>query len=87
MNTAAEIKAFIKNIIAQELKEPVESISETANFHEFGLDSINSVFLLDKVQLEFNVELTPLYFWDYPNIESFSNQIFKEIKDGSLGSV
>ena len=74
------ITLFIKKILADELKESPENIDEHAHFHEFGLDSINSVYLLDQVEAKYNISLTPLYFWDYPSLHLFAQQLSEELQ-------
>lgn len=76
--TYEEVVEYLKGLIANEIKAPINEISEDVLFHEFGLDSVNSVFLLEQVESKYQLELTPLYFWDHPNIRLFAQQIVKE---------
>ena len=75
-----QVVNYLKEIIATELKQTVEEIDENVEFHEFGFDSINSLVLLDKAEKHFDIELNPLFFWDYPTIRSFSEHVFEEFK-------
>lgn len=73
-----EIVIFIKKAIAEEARVPDTSIDADKSFHLLGLDSISSIYILEKVENSFNVTISPLYFWDYPTIRLLAGQIFKE---------
>ncbi len=73
-----DITKFLKEIVSEEIKEPVESIGEDQHFFEFGFDSINSLYLMERIEKHFEIEINQLYFWDYPTIRSFSEFLFQE---------
>ena len=75
-----EIENYLAEIISEELGIEIGSIDTKSSFHELGLDSINSMFLLEKVENKYQLSLTPLYFWDYPSIEAFSELVAAKIK-------
>jgi acyl carrier protein len=64
-----------KTIVADEMKCTPEEINEDETFHELGLDSINSVFMMEEVEKEYNVTLSSLSFWDYPTIRLFAAHV------------
>ena len=64
--------------IMEETKSSKDEIDIDATFHELGLDSINSIFLLDQIESVYNISFTPLYFWDYPTIRTLATQLHKE---------
>ncbi|MEP2770572.1 MAG: acyl carrier protein [Fulvivirga sp.] len=78
MPKQSEIAYFITSLIAKETGLKENDISADGSFFEYGLDSISAIFLLEQVCERYNIELSPLYFWDYPTIDAFSNQIYKE---------
>ncbi len=73
--TEAELSNFIRNKIAVELGIPEEEIDLTIEFINFGMDSVNSIFILQHIEKFIGTDLNPLLFWDYPTIESFSRYI------------
>lgn len=73
--TEAELSNFIRNKIAVELGIPEEEIDLTIEFINFGMDSVNSIFILQHIEKFIGVDLNPLLFWDYPTIESLSRYI------------
>lgn len=73
--TEAELSNFIRNKIAVELGIPEEEIDLTIEFINFGMDSVNSIFILQHIEKFIGTDLNPLLFWDYPTIESFSSYI------------
>lgn len=73
-----EIDSLIKvvtRIVAEETQLKEEQIDVDKHLGTFGLDSINSIYLLERLENEFKVELNPLMFYDYPTIRSFSSHI------------
>ena len=79
-DSVEDVISFLKKIIAEETNVSPDSIDIDIEFFQFGLDSINSLVLLDQAEKEFGIELNPLFFWDYPTIRSFSEHIFEEFK-------
>lgn len=73
--TVAELSNFIRNKIAVELGIPEEEIDLNIEFINFGMDSVNSIFILQHIEKFIGTDLNPLLFWDYPTIESFSRYI------------
>jgi acyl carrier protein len=73
--TEAELSNFIRNKIAVELGIPEEEIDLNIEFINFGMDSVNSIFILQHIEKFIGTDLNPLLFWDYPTIESFSRYI------------
>jgi len=66
--TVQQIIVHFKTSVAEEMKGQPSEINEDDTFHELGLDSISSVFLMEEVEKEYNITLSPLCFWDYPTI-------------------
>ncbi|MEM7107118.1 MAG: acyl carrier protein [Bacteroidota bacterium] len=73
-----ELIPFMQTLIAKETNTKAMSISAQSEFHKFGLDSISAMFLLEELEREFNVTISPLHFWDYPTIEKLAEQIVIE---------
>ena len=62
----------IKKLIAEETGIPLNEINDSDTFFSLGLDSVSCIFLMDKLEKEFQVELNPIHFWDYPSIDTYS---------------
>lgn len=73
-----EVLNYIKKQIAEETKFPVEKIDADTSFHNLGLDSLSAVLILHNIETEFNIELSPIHFWDYPTPAAFTQFIIKE---------
>ena len=73
-----EITKYISELVANETGKALSEIASDGSFFEFGIDSISAIFLLEKVCEQYNIELSPLYFWDYPTINAFAQQIYEE---------
>ncbi len=73
-----DIETFITALIAKETGMSIANIAADGSFFDYGIDSISAIFLLEEVCEQYNIELSPLYFWDYPTIATFSQQIYSE---------
>jgi acyl carrier protein len=76
--TREELLIFIKKEIATETGSQVEAIDEHETFHTLGLDSLSAVLILYNIEKEFDIELNPLNFWDYPTPSAFADFIITE---------
>lgn len=79
MTSETEIQVFITKLISDEIKINISDIDPDASFQELGLDSINSMFLLEQIENEYQLSLPPLNFWDYPTIRTFSGLIAQKL--------
>ncbi len=73
--TEAELIEFFRKKIATELGIPLEEIATDVEFINFGMDSVNAIFILQHLENFIGQELNPLLFWDYPTINRFSKHI------------
>jgi acyl carrier protein len=73
--TKQDLIQILKQEIAKETGIPLNEIEDGADFFSLGLDSISCVFVLDKLEKKLKVELNPIFFWDYPTIDSLSGHI------------
>ena len=68
MNSRTEILNVLKEEIAKETGLPLSEIVDEATFYSLGLDSISSVFILDRLEKRLKIEMNPIFFWDYPTV-------------------
>ncbi len=73
--TLEEIVFTMQELIAEETRLNVEKINPEMHFSSFGLDSINSIYVLDQLENTFKVKLNPLMFYDHPTIASFARHV------------
>jgi acyl carrier protein len=73
--TKAEVTARIKEEISRETGLSIAEIDDAATFYSLGLDSVSSVYILDKLEKQLKVEMNPLFFWDYPTVGLFAEYI------------
>ena len=73
-----DLLTVIKEAIAEETSVPIGQIEESQAFITMGLDSLSSIVILNKIEDKFNVELNPIYFWDYPTLGQFADFLLKE---------
>lgn len=71
-----EIILFLQKSIATETKLDLEKVTIDQYMGVFGLDSINSIFVLQQLEDFLELELSPLLFWDYPTIKILSIHLY-----------
>lgn len=67
-----EFVQFTKLKVADALGVNINEIDENTEFVALGLDSLDTLFLLQELEDYTETEINPLVFWDYPNIELLS---------------
>lgn len=73
--TENELIEFFRKKIADELGIALEEITTDVEFINFGMDSVNAIFILQHLENFIGQELNPLLFWDHPTIDRFSKHI------------
>ena len=79
MHAASEIQDIIKDIIAQELAVNKDELKAEVSFHDLGLDSVNSIFLIALLEEKLGIDIDPMSVYDNPSIRSFSEYIVAEV--------
>lgn len=77
--TKPEIIQFLQEQVSQECSIPLQQVDISVEFVEFGMDSLKAVYIMDRLEKFLGKELSPLYFWDHPTIDSLAKFIFTEI--------
>ena len=67
--TEEEVIKTIVDELSLMLGLPAEAI-ET-----YRLNSIHAMQLLDELEEKFNIEISPLWIWEFPTISSFAKQV------------
>lgn len=77
--TRPELIALLKSVIADETGIAAAEIADTDTFFNLGLDSVSCIFLMDKVEKIIKVELNPMYFFDYPSIDTYADFLLENV--------
>ena len=77
--TRDEIIGIIKSLISEETGISVDEIKEPGSFFKLGLDSVSCIFLMDKLEKKIQLDLNPLYFWDYPTLGTYADFLKREL--------
>ncbi|MFZ6013335.1 MAG: acyl carrier protein [Bacteroidota bacterium] len=77
--TKTELIDFLKRQVVQECGITYEEVDVHREFVEFRMDSVNTVFIMDRLEKHLGTELSPLYFWDHPTIDSLSEFLINHI--------
>ena len=77
--TRPELLTLLKTVIAEETGIGINEIGDTDTFFNLGLDSVSCIFLMDKVEKKLGVELNPIFFWDYPSIDTYADFLLQDV--------
>ena len=75
-----ELVNIISQLIIAETGEINLSIDPKVEFINYGLDSIQGINLLIKLEKELKTEINPLSLWEYPTPEALANHLYQRIK-------
>jgi len=75
----SSIVEFLTREVSKECDVPLAEVDTTAHFTDFRMDSLKAVYIMDRLEKFIGKELSPLYFWDNPTIDSLSAFLVKEI--------
>ena len=77
--TKTAIIDFLKKEVSKECSIPPGDVDVNVPFVDFRMDSLKAVYIMDRLEKFTGQELSPLYFWDHPTIQSLSDFIEKDI--------
>lgn len=82
--TKKELTEFLKDKIAIECEVPREDVDVNTEFINFNMDSVKAVYIMDQLEKFTGTELSPLYFWENPTIDSLTtflvNEVIRDVK-------
>lgn len=70
--TKSEIVEFLKKEVSKECNVSIADIDIHLPFTEFRMDSLKAVYIMDRLEKYIGEELSPLYIWDNPTIDTLS---------------
>ena len=73
--TEEEVIKTIVDELSLMLGLPAEAIDTGISFETYRLNSIHAMQLLDELEEKFNIEISPLWIWEFPTISSFAKQV------------
>ncbi len=76
--TQEAVIGLLKDLISKETGISAVEIKNTDSFYSLGLDSVSCIFLMDKLEKQLNIELNPIYFWDYPQLNTYAEFLLTE---------
>jgi acyl carrier protein len=77
--TKSELTEFLKKQVVLECGVPYDEVDINKEFVDFRMDSVSAVFIMDRLEKYLEVELSPLYFWDNPTIDSFTTFLMEKV--------
>lgn len=78
--TQIEIQNWIVNYIAELLEVKPDMIDITVSFDRYGLDSAVAYEMAGDLETWLQQELDPTLIYNYPTIETLTNQLVEELK-------
>ena len=77
LKSKEEITDVAKGIIAKALGIDVAEISMTEEFVQLGMDSLQSMFVLDDLEKKLDMQINPLLFWEHPTLGSLVDELYE----------
>jgi acyl carrier protein len=77
--TKWEIIGFLKDEVSKECEVPWSEVDIHLPFTDLRMDSLKAVYIMDRLEKYIGEELSPLYFWDNPTIDSLATFLEQEI--------
>jgi polyketide synthase PksN len=87
IDTFQTIQNSIRNSLGLELDMNPEEINDQTPFSEIGLDSINAVSWMRKINSEYALSLTATKTYDYPNLHEFTEFLTTELAKRTGGKL
>lgn len=78
-----DIADFLTVKIAEAIGSAANEINPDEEFISLGLDSMHAIFLIDEIEKQFDIEINPHSFWEYPTINTFSKNLEKQVRSKS----
>lgn len=75
----SDIVDFLRQEVSKECGIIYKDVDIHVPFVDFRMDSLKAVYIMDRLEKFIGQELSPLYFWDHPTIESLATFIEAEI--------
>jgi acyl carrier protein len=75
----AELRAWFRARLAEEVGLPVGSIDPAEPMAAYGLDSVSAITLLTEVEERLGCEIDPNALWEFPTVDSFASLLAREI--------
>lgn len=76
-----EILKYCKQELSLMLGTPISEIANDASFESLRLNSLHAMQLMDELEDQLSVSLSPVIFWEYPTLKLFCHHI-AELKTG-----
>jgi acyl carrier protein len=77
--TVEEIQDWLAHSIAEQLDINPDEIDLRSPFNSYGLSSMQAMSIATQGKQQFGVALSPLVMWSFPNIETLSEYLAKEL--------
>jgi acyl carrier protein len=82
--TIEEIQDWLAYKIAEQLGTDPDGIDIQTPFSSYGLASVQAMSIATEGKRQFGVSFSPLVMWNFPNIESLSKFLVKELAESEV---
>lgn len=80
-SSLAKVQAALAQIISDILKVKIQDIDGDAELSTFGFDSLTLTEFVNRINQNYQAELNPTIFFEYPTLHSLSTYLVKEFQD------
>ncbi len=75
LENSMQIKCFLKEQIAKMVNEDVLAIDENTHFMKFGISSIQTIMIINKIKKLLDLDLNPIAMFEHKNIAELAGYI------------
>ena len=78
MDLTAEVRATLSQWTCELLKIPGQDLDAESDLTQYGLDSISSVQLVNRINKTYGIELRPTTFFEHPTVAGFAQYLVED---------
>ncbi len=79
LSSGDEIQTWLVTQLSQRLDIDPDDIDISESFDSYGLQSVDALALITKLEQELGITLSPTVLWNYPTIEALSERLEEDL--------
>lgn len=79
-----QLTHLIKEQIASVINQEIDSIDEEMDFIKFGVSSLQTIMIINKIKKKLNIDINPIAMFEYKSINQLVNYLETRMNDEYL---
>ena len=84
LRIVGSIQCWLASQIAEQIGVAPDDIDSRVPFDSYGLNSVQITSIASLGKQYFGLQLSPIVFWNYPNLELLSQYLAKELEESEI---